>query len=441
MPNRTVMFSDYQPLIIRESPYLHREQILRFINTFPVAVFLDSNSDSGPPVPVSGIRFPYLAGAGVLEEISSLSHSFDDLQPFLSRQQRNNRVVFGYLGYDLKNQFESLKSANSDFIGFPTWHFFVPRHFFLAGMDSLTVYSNEESAELLWSRVQQSDCPPPVERMPLHCSMPDRKIYLDTIGKIMHHLNVGDIYEMNYCNEVRIDSCDVNALKTFLRLTEISPNPFSAMYSQHEFHLICASPERLVCGNRDRVYAQPMKGTAPRGDTPETDRINSEMLARSKKERSENVMITDLVRNDLSRIAVCGTVRVDELFGVHTFERSHQMISTVSAVPRPETKFTDIIRAVFPPGSMTGAPRISAMKLIEQFETFRRGLFSGSVGYLMPDGSFDFNVVIRSIQMNTKTHRASVAAGGAITASSIPEREYDEMVIKWTPQLKALGII
>lgn len=382
-----------------------------------------------------------MAGAGALEEISSLTHSFNDLQPFLNRQQRKNRMVFGYLGYDLKNQFESLQSANPDFTGFPTWHFFVPRHFFLAEMESLTVYSAEESAEMLWSRVLQTDCPPPAEDIPLQYSKPDQKIYLDTVGKIMHHLKYGDIYEMNYCNEVKIDSCEVNPLQTFLRLTGISPNPFSAMYSQREFHLLCASPERLVCGNHDRVYAQPMKGTAPRGNTPEDDLKNIEMLTNNKKERSENVMITDLVRNDLSRIAVRGTVRVDELFGVHTFERSHQMITTVSAVPRPGTNFMDIIKAIFPPGSMTGAPRISAMKLIDKFETFRRGLFSGSVGYLMPDGSFDFNVVIRSIQVNTKTHRASIAAGGAITASSIPEREYDEMVMKWTPQLKALGIL
>lgn len=434
------MFSDYQPLIIRESPHQFREPILHFINSFPVAVFLDSNCTANPPIPVSGIRYSFLAGAGVLEEVSSSTHSFEDIQPFLNRQQRKHRMVFGYLGYDLKNQFEALKSENPDFAGFPTWHFFVPRHFFLAGMDSITIYSAEDPAEMLWSRVREINYPPPVEVMPMQYSMPDQKTYMDTVGKIMHHLKYGDIYEMNYCNEMKIESCKVNPLQTFLRLTGISPNPFSAMYSQHEFHLLCASPERLVCGNHDRVYAQPMKGTAPRGNTTEGDLKNIEMLANSQKERSENVMITDLVRNDLSRIAVCGTVRVDELFGIHTFARSHQMITTVSAVPRPETNFTDIISAVFPPGSMTGAPRISAMKLIEQLETFRRGLFSGSVGYLMPDGAFDFNVVIRSIQLNTKTHRASIAAGGAITASSIPEREYDEMVMKWTPQLIALGI-
>lgn len=434
------MSSDHQPLIIRDSPHKYREQILRYINTFSTGVFLDSNSTADPPAPVSGVRFPYIAGAGVLEEVSSLTHSFDDLLPFLLRQRLNNRMVFGYLGYDLKNQFEVLLSANPDFIGFPTWHFFVPSHYFLAGMDSLTVYSEVEPAEKLWSLIQHTEFPVPVEYASGQVSMPDRKTYLDTVGKILHHLHFGDVYEMNYCNEVKIDPCHAHPLHTFLRLTEISPNPFSALYSNHEFHLLCASPERLVSGNGDRVIAQPMKGTAARGDTSESDRQNIEMLTNSRKERSENVMITDLVRNDLSRFAVRGTVRVDELFGVYTFERSHQMITTVSAIPRPETNFTDIIKAVFPPGSMTGAPRVSAMRLIDQFESFRRGLFSGSVGYLMPDGSFDFNVVIRSIQLNSKTHRASVAAGGAITASCIPEKEYDEMLLKLTPQLKALKV-
>jgi para-aminobenzoate synthetase component 1 len=204
--------------------------------------------------------------------------------------------------------------------------------------------------------------------------------------------------------------------------------------------LLCASPERFIHRSGSKLISQPIKGTAKRGSTEQSDELSKNHLATSEKEKAENVMIVDLVRNDLSKFAVKGTVLVDELFGVYTFPRVHQMISTVSCEIKKAVTFTQILRSAFPMGSMTGAPKVSAMNIIEEFENFKRGLFSGTVGYIQPDGDFDFNVVIRSILYDSESRTIAIPAGGAITNKSIPEEEFDEMVLKLRPQLKVLGL-
>jgi para-aminobenzoate synthetase component 1 len=267
-----------------------------------------------------------------------------------------------------------------------------------------------------------------------------REDYLSSIKKILEHIQKGDIYELNYCHEVKFNASGIDAIQLYNQLNALSTNPFSAYFRNKGCHLLCASPERFLMKKGNELFSQPMKGTAARNKNKATDAAQKAALEVNEKEQSENVMIVDLVRNDLSKVAAAGSVKVNELFGVYTFPGAHQMISTVSCKVKEKVTYTDIIRATFPMGSMTGAPKVSAMKRIDTYETFRRGLFSGTIGYIHPCGDFDFNVVIRSILYNEHSGNLCVPAGGAITAASNPEQEYDETMVKLAPQLKALGV-
>lgn len=204
---------------------------------------------------------------------------------------------------------------------------------------------------------------------------------------------------------------------------------------------MCASPERFLKKEKDLLVSQPIKGTAPRGRNAKEDMQLKKELFTDAKERSENVMIVDLVRNDLSHVAAKNSVKVTELFGIYSFSTVHQMISTVTARLGKDYHFTDALRYTFPMGSMTGAPKVRAMQLIEQYEDTRRGLYSGAVGYITPERDFDFNVVIRSILYNKQEQYLGFMAGSAITSGSIPEKEYQECLHKAQAMKKALGQI
>jgi para-aminobenzoate synthetase component 1 len=244
---------------------------------------------------------------------------------------------------------------------------------------------------------------------------------------------------MNYCIEFYAQKLNVSPIDLYEKLNEVSPTPFSAFLKYHDKSLICASPERYLKKEGTRLISQPIKGTSPRGSNPFIDKANMEYLKTSEKERSENIMITDLVRNDLSRVAKKGKVKVEELCGVYSFRQVHQMISTISAEMDERYSWVDAIKATFPMGSMTGAPKLSAMKLIEKYEVTKRGLYSGSVGYVTPEGDFDFNVVIRSMLYNQKKGYLSFMVGGAITALAEPEKEYEECLIKASAIMKVLN--
>lgn len=194
--------------------------------------------------------------------------------------------------------------------------------------------------------------------------------------------------------------------------------------------MLSASPERYLKKDGETIISQPIKGTAKRSkNILEDDRLKI-ALSQDTKERSENIMIVDLVRNDLSKTAIKGSVKVEELTKVYTFDQVHQMISTVTSKVEETTHPVDVIKSTFPMGSMTGAPKISAMRIIEDLEASKRGLYSGSVGYFSPTGNFDFNVVIRSILYNKTKKYVSYSVGGAITAKSDPLKEYEECLLK-----------
>src|SRR5262249_41024055 len=220
-------------------------------------------------------------------------------------------------------------------------------------------------------------------------------------------------------------------VSVYRELSSISPNPFSALYRINDKWLICASPERFLKKQGNKILSQPIKGTSERIlGNEERDELSREKLFKSPKERSENVMVVELVRNDLAKICKEGTVDVDELYGIYSFPQVHQMISTVVGELKENISFTDIIRATFPMGSMTGAPKKRVLELIERYEKTRRGIFSGALGYNSPGGDFDFNVVIRSILYNSSDRYLSFPTGSGITFYSDPEKEWEECLLK-----------
>ena len=384
--------------------------------------FLESNSDTNP----SSVSF--IAGVGDTET------------------QKSNDFRFGHFSYDYKNNIENLSSENLDGIKFQDTYFFTPRYVFKMADGFLDVVyddkiDTEESVRKLVNEIFREGAVEHTKLLPAIKiqSRFTKQEYIDTIKQVKDHIHRGDIYEMNFCMEFFAENAEINPSEVFQKLNGISGAPFSCFYKIDSNYLMCASPERFIKKTGNKLLSQPIKGTARRGKTYEEDEQIKQKLLLDKKEQSENVMIVDLVRNDLSRIAKEGTVGVEELFGIYTFRQVHQMISTVSCELGANISFEEIIRATFPMGSMTGAPKIRAMELIEKYERSKRGLFSGSVGYITPDGDFDFNVVIRSILYNSTNKYLSFQVGSAITANSNPEQEYEECMLKAKAMFEVLG--
>jgi para-aminobenzoate synthetase component 1 len=264
--------------------------------------------------------------------------------------------------------------------------------------------------------------------------------YLATVHQLKKHIQLGDCYEINFCQEFYAENTNCDPVEIFKNLSRISSNPFSCLYHVNHSWLVCASPERYLKKTGSRIISQPIKGTAfRRQDESQADDLLKEKLKASKKDMAENVMIVDLVRNDLSKVCAEGSVHVEELFGLYSFPQVHQMISTVAGTLKSPEDYENIFKATFPMGSMTGAPKKRVMQLIEQYERSRRGIFSGAVGYFTPEGNFDFNVVIRSIMYNSASKYFSVLAGSAITSKSIAEEEYEECLVKIEGLFKALN--
>ena len=255
--------------------------------------------------------------------------------------------------------------------------------------------------------------------------------YLKNVVRVKSLLQQGEIYELNYCQEFFAEDVLIkNPFQTYFKLNKLTKAPFSVFLKMDEHFIFCGSPERFLQKKDKKLISQPIKGTAARGNSEKEDLVNKVLLQNNQKERSENIMIVDLVRNDFSKIAEKNSVTVDELCAIYTFETLHQMISTVCCEVKENQSFTDIIRATFPMGSMTGAPKLNAMKYIDELEDFSRGIYAGSIGYIQPNGDFDFNVIIRSLVFNKEDKYLSCAVGGAITILSEPEEEYAECQIK-----------
>jgi para-aminobenzoate synthetase component 1 len=402
-----------------------RIKMLNWANRFNIFCLLDNQQYN-----FTSPAFECLLAAGSKKNIVlNAGQAFETLKKF---HQQNPGWLFGHLGYDLKNEIEKLYSANFDGIGFPDLHFFVPETVIKLTTNQAIIFT-EADAQIIFSAIQ-SQSPEIVQVSNTGIDIKNRicrESYIDTIQKLQQHILRGDCYEINFCQEFFSENAIVDPLYVYHQLIKRSPNPFAALYKLNDLFCICASPERFLKKENNKLISQPIKGTSKRDLlNKEKDLQNKEYLSQNEKEKSENVMVVDLVRNDLSKVCKQGTVKVDELFSVYSFPQVHQMISTISGEVKEHLDWVDIIKATFPMGSMTGAPKKAVMELIEQYEQTRRGLFSGAIGYINPDGDFDFNVVIRSVFYNAAAKYLSFQAGGGITFYSDAEKEYEESLLK-----------
>lgn len=413
---------------------IFRIQMLNWVNRFNIFCLLDNRHyDFSEPA------FECLLAAGSKTNIQMQSgKAFEGLQSFYS--DNKEEWLFGHFGYDLKNETETLHSNHADGIGFNDLHFFVPEIVLQLDNAAVKIFIDGDAEEVYRdiltypSVIAETGGPKAFIQNKI-----SRADYRVIIEKLREHILRGNCYEINFCQEFFADHIDIDPLQIYNRLTTLSPNPFSVFYKFNSRYCLCASPERYLKKSGNKVFSQPIKGTTKRNFNDEAaDEISKNYLLKSSKEKSENVMIVDLVRNDLSRICKAGSVKVDELFGIYSFPQVHQMISTVSGELEDGINWIDCVKATFPMGSMTGAPKKKVMELIEQYEQSRRGLFSGAIGYVKPGGDFDFNVVIRSILYNQAAKYLSFQTGGAITYNSDAAMEYEECMLKAEAIMKVL---
>ena len=398
---------------------------------------LVSNFDKKDDVmPRDYITYDIIAGIGCINKLISNKDSLNNLKDF---HNENKDWLFGYISYDLKNELEKLNSNN--YVGFSSDNltFFIPEFVMLFKNNTLEVksYYNKEECDALVSSFNYTEQFFLNETLNLK-ARETKKSYLNKIYSIKEHIQRGDIYEMNYCQEFYSDNAVINPKTIFSELNQNTKSPFASFSKFSEKYILSASPERFLRKSFSKILSQPIKGTMKRGESLNEDELLKIKLKNSIKDFTENIMITDLVRNDLSVNAKRGSVKVEDLCQVYTFDKIHQMITTISSCIEDETHFCDVLKATFPMGSMTGAPKINSMKLIDFFEEFRRGVFSGSIGYITPETDFDFNVVIRSILYNANTKYLSAPVGGAITILSDPEEEYEECLLKVNAMKTAL---
>ena len=413
-----------------------KRNLLSWSSVFSNVAFLDSNNYKD----TSGLQNTYdvLLGVGKINELKLKveQNAFNLLEKF---HEQTNDWLFGYFTYDLKNDVEKLDSNNIDRQSFPCLHFFVPEYVFAVqkGLLKISSYKSDDEINQIYRDIINIENTDELElQVKEFTPVISKEEYITNVEKLKNHIQIGDVYEINFCQEFYADKVKLDSVSLFDKLNCISPVPFASYYKVDDNYLISASPERFVKKEGTKIISQPIKGTVKRGTNKQEDKDLVSSLKSNIKERAENVMIVDLVRNDLSKIAEKNSVNVKELFGIYSFPQVHQMISTIEAEVSGISP-VEIIKHLFPMGSMTGAPKIRAMELIEEYEETKRALFSGSVGYFAPNGDFDFNVVIRSLFYNEKKQVLSFQVGGAITIKSDPELEYEECLIKARAILEA----
>lgn len=416
----------HKSLLLKDSPYF-KEQLLLWSQQFDDVVWLDSNNYQQLNAQYDAV----LAVDAMTSIQSDYQDAFDKLKEY---QTLTQDWIFGYLSYDLKNDVEYLKSENFDGLQFPEIYFFQPKKIFLLKGNRLTMHymrmvDDEFDDDLSQIKSQHVNGMHEPNDVKIHLRI-HKDEYFNKVNEMLAHIHRGDIYEANFCQEFYAENTVINPIETYNKLNAISKPPFATFFKLSDKYLLSASPERYIKKAGNTIISQPIKGTAKRSENIEEDEALKEALKNDQKERSENIMIVDLVRNDLSKTALKGSVVVKELCEIYTFDQVHQMISTVESKVDEDINPVEILKSTFPMGSMTGAPKISAMKIIEALEETKRGLYSGSVGYFTPNGDFDFNVVIRSILFNESKKYVSYSVGGAITAKSDPLKEYEECLVK-----------
>ncbi len=398
------------------------ENILRWASEDPFCIYLDSHGHSDHYG-----RFEQLLAWGMKSHFELSKET--DLQSLFSWHQNNGDWAFGHFNYELKSISEGIHNPHPDPLNWSLASFFNPRHLLYKerGKEKWILESENLEPETLLSLKNPSA---KAKSQIQFKSLISRDQYLRDVQSLKAEIQFGNIYEVNYCQSFEAQG-SLDPLAYFLTKNEEHQAPFSAFYRHQDQYALSFSPERYLRKEGQKVISQPIKGTAPRyADSSKDSSAKTDLLA-SEKERAENVMIVDLVRNDLSRTAQNNSVKVDELFGLYSFNAVHQMISTVSSILDEENhSWIDLIEKSFPMGSMTGAPKYSAMQLIDRHEHFNRGLYSGAIGYIDPKANFDFNVVIRSLLYHAGKKLARVGVGSAITIHCQPEAEYEECLLK-----------
>lgn len=413
---------------------IYEAKALQWAQQFNAVCYLQSNAyadmyTSIPSLLAVDARYAFKA---------SENNTFEGLEKFKAKHP--DQWMFGFFSYDLKNEIEQLETPFPNRLGFPAAYFFIPRYILRFHDDKMEIEA--ENPQEIFNAIDQTISntnTKQVTKVNLQNRL-SKAAYFEAFAKMMHHIHRGDIYEVNLCQEFFAEQAEINPLAVYQRLNKVSPTPFSTFFKLDDKYILCASPERFMAKRDDLLLSQPIKGTAPRGRDPQEDALIIDQLRNNPKEIAENVMIVDLVRNDMTRSAVPGTVSAGRRLEVHTFQQVHQLISTITCTKDPAVSDIQAIRNAFPPGSMTGAPKISAMQLCDRYENSRRGIYSGAVGYFAPGGDFDFNVIIRTLLYNSTRNYLSFHTGGALTIDADPEKEYQECILKASGILKTLDI-
>ncbi|TWR27618.1 anthranilate synthase component I family protein [Mucilaginibacter pallidiroseus] len=409
---------------------LFKQKAFQWANTFDTLCYLDSNNFTDPYG-----KFDTLIAVGAKAQVkANAGNAFDQLNHF---KAQNPGFITGFFGYDLKNEVEVLSSGNYDGLTFPDLYFFAPEIVITIKDNTIEINGDVTAFDTIAAiKLCNYTTKPRVELKARF----DKQEYISTVEQIKTHINRGDIYVTNFCHEFYAEGTSIDPQTVFTQLNSLSPTPFSSFFKWEGNYIMCASPERFLAKRGNKLISQPIKGTARRDSDKLVDQTIIEELRNHPKELQENVMIVDLVRNDLTLSAKRGTVKTEELFGIQTFKQVHQMVSTVVCELRDNVTAIDAIKNTFPMGSMTGAPKISAMRLMEKFERSKRGVYSGAIGYFTPDGDFDFNVVIRTLLYNSTNKYLSFQVGSAITYHADAAKEYEECLLKAKAILNVLGV-
>ena len=407
------------------------KKLIFFTKNFPYSCLLDSNS-SNYNVPEKYYQYDMICGLDSIKNLTTKDASVKKLRVF---HEKEKDWIFGFISYDLKNEIFNISSKNIDIYENNNISFFIPRHVIILKEKTIIIESVDCKSDVTILFEKIIDFKINEDSLPKFnfSSRESKSSYLEKLKYIKDHIQRGDIYEITFCQEFYKENIDLPLQTLFYKLNEITKSPFATFLKLDGFNVLGTSPERYLMKEGDSIISQPIKGTSKRSKNIKMDHDLYNKLLKSEKDISENIMIVDLVRNDLSVTAKKGTVRVNDLCSVYTFSHVHQMISTVSSELDEKSDFVDAIATTFPMGSMTGAPKIKAMELIEKYEETKRGVFSGAVGYVTPNGDFDFNVIIRSLLYDNKKKYLSLSVGGAIVDKSKPESEYEECLIKAQP--------
>lgn len=413
---------------IEDSDYW-KEKVVYWAKSYQIFSLFNSNGFSD-----AYSKYENLFCIGAIASHRSENGNFSELKEF--RKKYLNRFIVTAIDYEYS--YESETNSNSCRSEQPGLFFFIPEIIIVLRQNKIIIDSDDPVS--IFQQIKGTNVNYKFKEIDIpFTASTSKENYRSIFNKMYDNILKGNIYEVNVCQKFYIKDIEIDPYSTYIELSKRSPSPFSVLFRNKDFFVLSASPERFIAKRDLTVISQPIKGTIARGFTDEEDDINKKLLMSSTKDITENVMIADIVRNDLSKYAKKGTVSKKANLQLHSYSHVHQLVSTISCVIKEDTDLVDLLAAVFPMGSMTGAPKVSAMKLIDLLEKDNRGIYSGTIGYFDPDGDFDFNVIIRSLIYDQQSRELSFYTGGAVTYNSNCEQEYEECLVKASNILSTLG--